>query len=115
LNIHTKLLSFTDLPGDIPIVKTFKKTQAAFPGAQTPAQVVIKAPDVTAPSADWAIGQLKTQALATGHITQPIQAFINPDHTVARVEIPLAGNGDNSTSAAALNTLRKQVLPASIG
>ena len=115
LSIHTKLLSFTDLPGDIPIVQTFKKTQAAFPGAQTPAQVVIKADDVTSPSADWAIGQLKTQALATGRMSEPIQTFVNPDHTVARVEIPLAGNGDNGASVAALTTLRTQVLPATIG
>src|SRR5438093_2631261 len=102
LNIHTKLLSFTDLPGDIPIVQTFKKTQTAFPGAQTPAQVVISADDVTSPSADWAIGQLKTEALATGQMSEPIQTFVNPDHTVARVELPLAGNGDNGASVAAL-------------
>ena len=115
LNIHTKLLSFTDLPNDIPIVQTFKKTQTAFPGAQTPAQVVIRADDVTSPSADWAIGQLKTEALATGQMSEPIQTFVNPDHTVARVEIPLAGNGDNAVSGAALTTLRTKVLPATIG
>jgi uncharacterized membrane protein YdfJ with MMPL/SSD domain len=115
LNIHTKLLSFTDLPGDIPIVQTFKQTQAAFPGAQTPAQVVIQADDVTSPSADWAIGQLKTEALATGQMSEPIQTFVNPSHTVARVEIPLAGNGDDSASAAALRTLRTKVLPTTIG
>jgi len=115
LNIHTKLLSFTDLPNDIPIVQTFKKTQTAFPGAQAPAQVVISADDVTSPSADWAIGQLKTEALATGQMSEPIQTFVNPDHTVARVEIPLAGNGDNAVSGAALTTLRTKVLPATIG
>ena len=115
LNIHTKLLSFTDLPGDIPIVQTFKKTQKAFPGAQTPAQVVIRADDVTSPSADWAIGQLKSEALATGQMSEPIQTFVNPAHTVARVEIPLAGNGDNAASAAALKTLRTKVLPVTIG
>ena len=115
LNIHTKLLSFTDLPSDIPIVQTFKKTQTAFPGAQTPAQVVISADDVTSPSADWAIGQLKTEALSTGQMSEPIQTFVNPDHTVARVEIPLAGNGDNAVSGAALTTLRTKVLPATIG
>src|SRR5439155_21569056 len=91
LNIHTKLLSFTDLPGDIPIVQTFKKTQKAFPGAQPPAQVVIRADDVTSPSADWAIGQLKSQALATAQMSEPLQTFVNPAHTVARVEIPPAG------------------------
>jgi uncharacterized membrane protein YdfJ with MMPL/SSD domain len=115
LNIHTKLLSFTDLPKSIPIVQTFVKTQKAFPGAQTPAQVVIKADDVTSPSVRHAIGELKRNALATGQMRQPIETFVNPAHTVARVEIPLAGDGDNAASVAALQTLRSKVLPASIG
>src|SRR5438876_817160 len=96
-------------------VQTIKKTQKSFPGAQTPAQVVIRADDVTSPSADWAIGQLKSEALATGQMSEPIQTFVNPAHTVARVEIPLAGNGDNAASAAALKTLRTKVLPVTIG
>jgi RND superfamily putative drug exporter len=48
-------------------------------------------------------------------MTKPIHTSINHDHTVARVEIPLAGNGDNAKSTAALNTLRNDVLPASLG
>ncbi len=115
LNIHTKLLSFTDLPKDIPIVKTYTEIQQAFPGAQTPAQVVIRADDVTSQPVQLAIGQLKHDALASGQMSQPIQTFTNPDHTVARIEIPLAGNGDNAASIAALKTLRNKVLPGSIG
>ncbi len=48
--IHTKLLSFTDLPRSIPIVQTYIEIQKEFPGAQTPAQVVVQAPDVNAPA-----------------------------------------------------------------
>jgi uncharacterized membrane protein YdfJ with MMPL/SSD domain len=36
--IHTKLLSFTDLPRSLPIVQTYIAIQKEFPGAQTPAQ-----------------------------------------------------------------------------
>jgi len=115
LNIHTKLLSFTDLPRSIPIVQTFVKTQKAFPGAQTPAQVVIKADDVSSPSVQSAISRLKHDALATGQMSRPIQSFTNSNHTVERIEIPLAGDGSNATSIAALKTLRTKVLPASIG
>ena len=49
LGMRTKLSGFSDLPKDLAIVKTYDRIQAAFPGAQTPAQVVIQAPDVTAP------------------------------------------------------------------
>jgi uncharacterized membrane protein YdfJ with MMPL/SSD domain len=114
-SIHTKLLSFTDLPRSIPIVQTYIKIQHAFPGAQTPAQVVVAAPNVTAPRVQRAVGALERRALATGQMFEPIRQFVNPAHTVVRVEVPLAGNGDNAASNAALRTLRNDVLPATIG
>jgi uncharacterized membrane protein YdfJ with MMPL/SSD domain len=46
---------------------------------------------------------------------QPIRQFVNPSGTVVRIEVPLAGDGDNATSVAALRTLRSDVLPATIG
>jgi uncharacterized membrane protein YdfJ with MMPL/SSD domain len=113
--IHTKLLSFTDLPRSIPIVNTYIAIQKEFPGAQTPAQVVVKAPDVRGPDVQQAIGALEQRALATGQMFQPIEQFVNPSHTVVRIEVPLAGNGDNNASVAALHTLRSDVLPATVG
>src|SRR5919197_178454 len=49
LNIHTKLLSFTDLPKSLAIVKTYDTIQRSFPGAEDPAHVVVKASNVTTP------------------------------------------------------------------
>src|ERR671936_646414 len=49
LSMHTKLTSFTDLPHSLSIVGTYERVQRAFPGSQTPAEVVVKADDVTAP------------------------------------------------------------------
>ena len=45
----------------------------------------------------------------------PIHETVNASHTVARVEIPLAGSGEDSASFAALGTLRSTVIPATIG
>ena len=114
-NIHTKLLSFTDLPKSIPIVQTYAKIQKAFPGAQTPAQVVVQAPNVNAPEVRQALNAMESRALASGQMFQPIREFVNPAHTVVRVEVPLAGDGDNAASVAALTTLRQDVLPATLG
>jgi len=113
--IHTKLLSFTDLPRSIPIVQTYIEIQKEFPGAQTPAQVVVQAPDVNAPAVQAAIGSLERKALATGQMFQPVEEFVNPSHTVERIQVPLAGNGDNSASVRALETLRRQVIPSTLG
>ena len=45
----------------------------------------------------------------------PIQVRVSPDKTVATIDIPLAGNGDNKASLAALQTLRTIVLPRTLG
>ena len=115
LHMHTRLSGFSDLPKDLAIVKTYDRIQAAFPGAQTPAQVVISADDVDAPPVRAAIGDLRRRALASGLMQQPIQTFTNPSHTVARVAIPLAGDGEDARSVHALGMLRDQVIPASVG
>jgi uncharacterized membrane protein YdfJ with MMPL/SSD domain len=115
LGIHTKLPSFTDLPHSLSIVSTYERIIKAFPGAPTPADVVVKANDVTSRDVQAAIRDLRRQALASGQMSNPIQVTINPDKTVARVDIPLAGTGDDATSIRALETLRKRILPATLG
>jgi RND superfamily putative drug exporter len=115
LSLHTQLPSFTDLPRSLPIVSTYDRIQAAFPGSSTPAQVVVSAPDVTAPRVAGAISALERRALASGQMKQPIHVEVNPARTVAIVSIPLVGNGDNATSVAALQTLRHDLIPATLG
>jgi RND superfamily putative drug exporter len=111
LNIHTKLLSFTDLPKSLSIVKTYDTIQASFPGTQDPAHVVVKADNVTTPQFQKAYANFKRRALATGVIHQPIRVSVNPDKTVARIDFPLAGKGQDATAIHALETLRTKVIP----
>jgi RND superfamily putative drug exporter len=115
LTLHTKLPSFTDLPKNLAIVKTFDRITTAFPGAPAPASVVIKAPDVTAPQVRQAIDGLEQRALATKQMNPPISVRVSPDHTLAVVDVPLVGPGDSGVSFTALKTLRNDVLPATIG
>ena len=114
-SMHTKLPSFTDMPSSLPTVKTYKAVIRAFPGAPTPAQVVIRAPDVRDPAVAASIQNLEQAAIATGRMYQPILVSISPDDTVAEVQIPLAGDGDDTASLAALQTLRTTVLPQTVG
>ena len=62
-----------------------------------------------------AIDDFKRKALATGEMNPPINVDINRDATVARIEIPLVGNGIDAAATAALETLREEVLPATVG
>jgi len=115
LSLHTQLPSFTDLPKSLPMVGTYEAIQKAFPGAQTPAEVVVGADDVTSPKVQRAIGTLEQKALASGQMFKPISTEINPAHTVERISIALAGNGSDGVSVKALNTLRDRVIPESVG
>ncbi|HEY6397634.1 MAG TPA: MMPL family transporter [Solirubrobacteraceae bacterium] len=115
LGIRTKLLSFTDLPKSVTLVSTYNRIQRAFPGAQTPAVVVVRGHNVTSGPVRTEIAALERAAVASGRMNGPIDVSVNARHTVAQVAIPLAGNGDNSASMTALSVLRGNVLPATLG
>jgi uncharacterized membrane protein YdfJ with MMPL/SSD domain len=116
LNLQTKTLSTTEvLPKDLPIIKTYDRIQAAFPGAQEPATVVVKAADVTSPPMQAAIDALHRRAIASGQMSEPVQVDINPARTVATVSIPVKGTGSDQQSVAALQMLRTELLPATVG
>jgi uncharacterized membrane protein YdfJ with MMPL/SSD domain len=116
LNLQTKTLSPTEvLPKDLPIIKTYDRIQAAFPGAQEPATVVVKAADVTSPPMQAAIDALHRRAIASGQMSEPVQVDVNPTRTVAIVSIPVKGTGNDEQSVAALRTLRSELLPATVG
>jgi uncharacterized membrane protein YdfJ with MMPL/SSD domain len=114
LHIHTAQSGLDALPKSIATVPTLDKIQDSFPGSATPAVVAIKA-DADAPSTVNAVSALRKQALASGQMSGPIDVDVNSAHTVTRVTIPLRGNGTDSTSIAALNTLRDDILPATVG
>jgi RND superfamily putative drug exporter len=111
LSMHTKLLSFSDLPHNLAIVKTYEKIQKAFPGSPAPAHLVVHGENVTTPQFRRAFADLERRALATGEVHRPIQVAVNPARTVARIDLPLAGNGEDAAAYRALNTVRHDVIP----
>src|SRR5207248_3364857 len=114
-SIHTATPGTDSLPQNLSVVKTYNKVQKVFPGGPIPAVVVVTAADVTSPQIDGAIGDLRKQAAVSPLFKQPITTNISPDRTVAEVDIPLAGNGSDSRSSAALAQLRHHLVPATIG
>jgi uncharacterized membrane protein YdfJ with MMPL/SSD domain len=115
LKLHTTLLGLGDLPKSIGIVRTYDQIQKAFPGAQTPAHVMVKADRVDSPQMRTALTKFERLALASGQAKEPIEVKVNSARTVASIQVPLVGKGEDSTSMAALHTLRSTVLPESFG
>jgi RND superfamily putative drug exporter len=100
---------------DLPIMQTYDRLEAAFPGGSEPAVVAVEAADVNAPAVAAGIAALKRAAKTTEGLGQPVTVTNNPRDTLALVEIPLAGNGTDSVSETALARLREDVIPATIG
>jgi RND superfamily putative drug exporter len=102
-------------PQHLPAMKTLNKLQEAFPGGVVPAEVVIKADDVTTPQMQEAIGQLKWRALVYAGMCEPIITDVNKQGTVAVVAIPMPDKATDARATAALTSLREEVLPTTIG
>jgi uncharacterized membrane protein YdfJ with MMPL/SSD domain len=98
-----------------PVIQTYDRVQAAFPGGAVPAMTVIKADDVTAAPVQAAIAQLHDKALATGELSEPSSVDISPDKTVAVVALSVKGSGTDAASERSLAVLRSEVVPATVG
>jgi uncharacterized membrane protein YdfJ with MMPL/SSD domain len=98
-----------------PVIQTYDRLQAAFPGGAVPATTVIKAKDVTAAPVQAAIKQLHDRALATGELSEPFNVEVSPDKTVAVVGLAVKGSGTDAASEHSLEVLRSEVVPATVG
>jgi len=102
-------------PESLPVVQTYNRMQQAFPGTALPANIVVKAPDVTAPAVQAAIDRLEQRAVASGRMYEPITVDINGDSTVANITVPIEGKGTDGRSYASLAALRDDIVPATVG
>ncbi len=115
LHMHTVIPGPDTFPQDLPAIQTYNRIQAAFPGTEIPANVVVKAENVNAPEVKAAITRMEDAALATGQLYRPISIDVNEDATIANIAIAIDGEGTDEASVAALRTLREDVLPDTIG
>jgi RND superfamily putative drug exporter len=115
LHLETVNTGVQGLPRDLPVMKTYARIQAAFPGGPLPAFVTVQAPDVTSPEVDGAIERLRVDAVATGLMSDPTLVTVNPRRDLAIVSIPLKGSGTDTTSNRALDALRDRVIPDTLG
>jgi len=115
LGIQLKQPGFDGYSRSQPVIQTYDRVQAAFPGGAVPATTVIKAADVTAAPVKAAIEQLRARALATGQLSEPFSVEVSPDKTVAVVALAVKGSGTDAASDRSLEVLRSEVVPATVG
>jgi uncharacterized membrane protein YdfJ with MMPL/SSD domain len=115
LQMKTVVPGAEAFPKNLEPVKVYNRLQAAFPGEPAPAVVVVKTSSVDNPQVQDAIRKLRTRGLASGQFHEPVTLAVNRSRTVARLELPIAGSGSDAASYAALSTLRRDIVPRTVG
>ncbi|HEX5090933.1 MAG TPA: MMPL family transporter [Nocardioides sp.] len=114
--LHTESLSLSqELPRDASIMQSYRHITAAFPGGPAPARVVVTADDVQSPEVTAAVDAFRSRAVTAGLLHEPFAFDINAEAGVLEISAPLAGNGSDATSVRALDALRDDVVPATLG
>ena len=107
-----------DAPRNAPVVQTLTQIQRAFPQAPAPATVVVTGPSITSPQMKAEVAALQGRAAAGGPLRTPVTTSLVGGGAAGRaliIDVPLAGNGSDTRSGQALQTLRSDILPATIG
>lgn len=115
LNLKMAVPGIDSLPQDLAVIQTYNEIQEEFPGNQIPAQVAIERGDASASEVRAAIGELEA-AVGDGELFEPpVTVDVSPNRELFVVDVPIAGDGTNDTSYAALAELREEIIPATLG
>ena len=112
LGMKTEIGGTEQLSRDIPIVQTYDRIDAAFPGENIPAEIVIEADDVRSPAVEGGIQRLVSDSASTDGIVGEPEVSFSDDSTVAAITVPIAGTGSDTDSKQALSSIREQLVPA---
>jgi len=104
-----------DLPASLPVVHTLDRISAAFPGRPAPAEIVVTGTNLDRPAVSRALSALERQASARGPIREPVTVTAVAHGRALIVLVPLAGDGSDPVTGAAVALLRDQVLPGTLG
>ncbi|MGH2951424.1 MAG: MMPL family transporter, partial [Solirubrobacterales bacterium] len=115
LNLKMAVPGIDSLPQDLAVIQTYDRIQEEFPGNQIPASVVIEHGDATEEQVNDGIRELRAGVGASDLYEAPLTIERSPDGSLTNVDVPIAGDGTNDRSYDALNTLRDEIIPATVG
>jgi RND superfamily putative drug exporter len=114
-HLHTADQSVESLPQDVASIQTYNRIQDTFPGGGIPAAVAVTSKNGPTPKVKAGIARLTAQAEASPLFQPPVTIDTFPDPNVVQVSIPVAGDGSDAKSNAAVDELRDKLIPATIG
>jgi uncharacterized membrane protein YdfJ with MMPL/SSD domain len=116
LGMQTSLGGTDDASRDIAAMRTYDRVQAAFPSEGSAEMVVVKADDVTSPEVVRGIESLEKEAAERpGLFEGQPSTELSDDRTVAIVTLPITGAGTNELANQAVDALRDDLVPSTLG
>jgi uncharacterized membrane protein YdfJ with MMPL/SSD domain len=103
------------LPQDIPIIVTYDKVRAQFPTEGVVATVVVEADDVHSGGVAAGIAALRAKVKDSKAFLPGTEVIYSKDGTVAQINVPTPGSGNDAPSTHALSVLRDEIIPATVG
>jgi uncharacterized membrane protein YdfJ with MMPL/SSD domain len=110
-HIHTADTGVDGLPRSLEVMQTYDRMQAAFPGEQFTADIVVEGRNLDRSEIQAATQELRQVARDSGQFHEPVTVDMSRDGQLAVLEVPLAGSGTDDTSVNALETLRDETVP----
>ena len=110
-HIHTADSGVDGLPRSIGIMQTYDRMQAAFPGEQFTADIVVEGKNLNPAEIQAAAEEMRQIARDSDQFNEPVTIDTSPDGEIAVIEVPLAGTGTDDASLTAVEALRQDVVP----
>jgi uncharacterized membrane protein YdfJ with MMPL/SSD domain len=115
LQMHVVTSGPDDLPQDLALIKTYNRVKAQFPDKGVVASIAVQADDVRHGEAAAGIALLQRRAANSKYVRPGMEVNYSKDGTVAEIVIPTVGDGNDDASTAALNEIRNDIVPATLG
>jgi uncharacterized membrane protein YdfJ with MMPL/SSD domain len=115
LQLKSVTSDIDELPQDLPVIVTYNKVKEVFPAEGTTATVVVEADDVRSGSAAAGIAALRSEVEGSDTFLRGTEVIYSDDGTVAQINVPTRGTGTDRASVDALNELRDEIIPATVG
>jgi uncharacterized membrane protein YdfJ with MMPL/SSD domain len=115
LQLKSVTSDIDELPQDIPVIVTYNNVKEVFPAEGTTATVVVEADDVRSGSAAAGIAALRSEVERSDTFLPGTEVIYSDDGTVAQINVPTRGTGTDRASVDALDQLRDEVVPATVG
>src|SRR4029450_11616181 len=100
---------------DTPIIKTYNKVKAVFPSEGVIASVVVEADNVRSAAVAAGIAALRARVEESDAFLPGTEVIYSKDGTVAQINVPTRGSGNDTVSLRALDELRDDIIPATVG